>query len=186
MDRTLVEQAQRGDESDIGSISEANGVVLEIIEGFHAAYPQFDPAAVLTPDALARASIVDQNPPDALLVGLDECSANVDEAFASSDTLVLAHNPVDLPAMRKLLRENSPGNRPAGAPVLLLRAEADERIAQSWLDAFVHKACAAGDSVDYRSYAGADHTGVLDASANDVVAWFVDRVSGAAATSTCS
>ena len=38
----------------------ANGFVVMIVEGFHAAYPQFDPAAILTPDALAQASIVDQ------------------------------------------------------------------------------------------------------------------------------
>jgi alpha-beta hydrolase superfamily lysophospholipase len=172
--------------SDIGAISDANGVVTMIIEGFHAAYPQFDPAAVLTPYALARASSVDQNPPDALRIGLDNACWDYVANAENSSSPVLAHNPVDIPAMRKLLRENSTGNRPAGAPVLLLRGGADEVISQSWLDAFMQKACAAGDSVDYRAYAGADHNGVLDESANDVVAWFVDRVSGAAATSSCS
>ena len=44
----------------VKSASFANGFVVSVVEGFHAAYPQFDPAAVLTPDALAQASIVDQ------------------------------------------------------------------------------------------------------------------------------
>ena len=172
--------------SDIGSLSDANGVVTMAIEGFHAAYPQFDPAAVLNPYALAHASSVNQNPPDALGVGLDGACWDYVAKAESSHKPVLAHNPVDIPAMRKILRENSAGNRPAGAPLLVLRAGRDELILRSWLDAFVKKACAAGDTVDYRSYANADHTGVLAASANDVVAWFADLVSGAAATSTCS
>ena len=173
--------------SDVGSISDVNGVITMIIEGFHAAYPQFDPATVLRPYALAHASSVDQNPPHALRVGLDNACWDYVAKAEASDKPVLAHNPVDIPAMRKLLRKgSSAGNRPAGAPLLVLRAGADETIPRAWLDAFVKKACAAGDTVDYRSYAGADHNGALDASANDVVAWFADLVSGAAATSTCS
>ena len=35
--------------SFLGKISAANGFVVSVVEGFHAAYPQFDPAAVLTP-----------------------------------------------------------------------------------------------------------------------------------------
>ena len=52
-------------------------------------------------------------------------------------------------------------------------------------DAFVKRACAAGDTVDYRLVAGATHGGELPAAANDIAAWFADRVS-APAPSTCS
>ena len=53
-------------------------------------------------------------------------------------------------------------------------------------DAFAKKACAAGDTVDYRLYTGATHGSVMLASADDVTAWFADRVHSAAATTTCS
>ena len=51
-------------------------------------------------------------------------------------------------------------------------------------DAFVRKACKAGDTVDYLLVPGADH-GELPAAVNDVATWFADRVGGEPATSTC-
>jgi acetyl esterase/lipase len=159
----------------LGASNAENGSVVEIIEGFHAAYPQFDAAAVLTPDALAQASVVDQ-----------KCDGDVQTTFSSSPRLVLAHNPLDIPAMATLLHSNSAGNRPAGAPLLVAQGSADFLVPQTSTDGFVTKACAAGESVDYRVYPGATHVGVLDAASTDVAAWFADRVIGAPAASTCS
>jgi fermentation-respiration switch protein FrsA (DUF1100 family) len=175
--------------SILGSVRAANASVVMIIEGFHAAYPQFDPAAVLTPDALTHASIVDQ-----------KCEKGVGETFSSLPDLVLAHNPRDIPAMLTILRTNSAGNVLAGAPLLVVQGSADAFVPQASTDLFVKKVCGARDAVpaealpyfatddrlDYRVYPGASHAGVLDAAANDVAAWFADRVSGAPVTSTCS
>ena len=41
------------------------------------------------------------------------------------------------------------------------------------------RACAAGDTVDYLLVAGATHGEELNATVDDVAAWFADRVSGA-------
>jgi hypothetical protein len=57
---------------------------------------------------------------------------------------------------------------------------------QIFTDAFVKQACAAGDTVDYRVVTGANHGEELNATVNDVAAWFADRVSGAPAPSSCS
>ena len=151
-----------------GTISAANGVVVMVVEGFHAAYPQFDPAALLSREALTQASIVDQ-----------KCALDVGMAFSSSPNLVLAHNPLDIPAFQTILHANTPGNRPAGAPLLVVQGAADVEIPQMNTDLFVAKACAAGDTVDYRVYAGVDLHGVIDAAASVLVAWFADRISGA-------
>jgi hypothetical protein len=156
----------------IGSVSAANGLVVTLVEAFHAAYPQIDPAAVLTADALAQASIVDQK------CGLPGPS--------SSPDLALAHNLGDIPALREILHTNSAGNRPTRAPLLVVQGTADEGIPQFLTDALVKKACAASDTVDYRVYTGATHLGVVPAAANAVAAWFADRVVGVPATSTCS
>ena len=136
----------------LGAVSAANGFVVMMVEGFHAAYPQFDPAAVLTPDALAQASIVDQ-----------KCALDVINTFSATPDLVLAHNPLDIPAMQKILHTNTAGNRPAGAPVLVVQGTADFLVPQQLTDLFVQKACAAGDTVDYRLIAGANHGIELDA-----------------------
>ena len=158
----------------LGTVSAFNGFVVTIIEAFHAAYPQLDPAAFLTPDALAKASVVEQK-------------CDVTETFSGSTDLALAQNPLDIPAMATILHANSAGNRPAGAPLLVVQGTADQLVPQLFTDALVAKACAAGDTVDYRLYAGATHGDPeLNAAANDISAWFTDRVSGKPATSTCS
>ena len=53
---TAIEQTLRL----FGSFSALNELFVTIVAGFHAAYPQFDPAALLTPEALAQLSVVDQ------------------------------------------------------------------------------------------------------------------------------
>ncbi len=100
---------------------------------------------------------------------------------------MLAHNPLDIPALATIVHTNSAGNRPAGAPLLVVQGTADQAVPQFLTDALRGKACAAGDTVDYRLYPGADHGDPeLTAAANDIATWFADRVSGAATTSTCS
>ena len=159
----------------IGTIKPYNAFVAMIVEGFHAAYKKFDPAAVLTPDALAQASTVTQ-----------KCFDDVFTALSSSPNLVLAHAPLGIPAMGTIVHTNSGGNRPSGAPVLVVQGTADEFVPQFVTDAFVKKVCTAGGTVDYRLYKGVTHLGVLDSAASDVASWFADRVRGATATSTCT
>jgi alpha/beta superfamily hydrolase len=157
-----------------GTVSAANPLMLIITEAFHAAYPQFDPAALLTPDALAQAPILEQN-----------CFSDIVGAYRSSPDLALTHSPLDIPALATILHTNSVGNRPAGAPLLVVQGTADADNPQLNTDLLVAKTCAAGDTVDYRLYTGADHLRVFPAAATDVAAWFADRVGGAPATSTC-
>ncbi len=52
-------------------------------------------------------------------------------------------------------------------------------------DAFVQKACARGDVVDYRVYEGADHGGVVAAARSDIVGWIAARLAGEPARNTC-
>ena len=147
---------------------------MTLVEAFHAAYPQFDPAALLTPDTLAKASVLDQ-----------KCDTT--DTFANMTEPALAHNPVDNPALETILHANSAGNRPAGTPLLVVQGTADQEAPQFLTDAFVAKACGAGDTVDYRLYSGATHGDPeLNAASNDIAAWFADRVGGAPATNTCS
>ena len=152
-----------------------NGFVVAAVEAFHAVYPQFDPAAILTPEALAQASIVDQ-----------KCSDDVNVTLSRLPTPALAHDPLQIPALAAILHANTAGNRATAAPLLVVQGSADVFVPPAMTDGFVKKACAVGDTVDYRQYPGADHGGVINAAANDVTAWLADRVNDAAATSTCT
>ena len=96
----------------VGSVSAANNLIATRVEAFYAAYPEFDPATVLTPDAVAQAALVDEK------CGLPGPSTSPD--------LALAHTPLDTPALQAILHANSAGNRPAGAPLLVVQAAVDD------------------------------------------------------------
>jgi alpha-beta hydrolase superfamily lysophospholipase len=158
------------------NINGGGGYVAMGIQGFHAAYPDTDPASVLAPDAQAKSD-----------AATTQCSDEVMAAFQGvSGPAVLAHDPLSIPALQQLLHENSAGNRPAGAPVLIVQGTADTTVPRVLTDAFTTKACAAGDTVDYRTYDGATHGSVIQAAQDDVVQWLKDRVAGKPAPTTCS
>jgi pimeloyl-ACP methyl ester carboxylesterase len=145
------------------------------IQGFHAAYPTADPATVLTADALARSQ-----------TALTQCAGAVMQAFqALSGSAVLARDPSSIPAIQQVLHQNSAGNRPAGAPLLVVQGSADTTIPKVLTDAFVRKACSAGDTVAYDAYDRATHTSVVTAAQDDVVKWLQDRVARKPAPTTC-
>jgi pimeloyl-ACP methyl ester carboxylesterase len=138
----------------------AAGVVVMGIEGFHAAYPELDPASVLSPDALRLAPIVEH-----------ACAQQVSDTYARSSTPVLAHDPLADPVFQRRFHENSAGNRPTAAPMLVIQGSADLTIPQVLTDAFVAKARLLGDTIDYRIYPGATHTTIKEALP-DVLTWF--------------
>ena len=158
-----------------GAIKQAAGFVVMGAKGFQAAYPQADPAAVLSPDAVAKSGIVDE-----------KCAGAVVKAFAGTSTAVVAHNPQDVAPWADLIHASSAGNRPAGAPVLVVQGEADQLVLRPLSDGWVRKACAAGDVVDYRTYPGADHAGIISAARTDVLDWLATRVKGEAVANACS
>jgi pimeloyl-ACP methyl ester carboxylesterase len=164
-----------------GVINGGRGYLVMGVEGFHAAYEQADPASVLTPSALDLAS-----------VALTQCADAVRAAYANTSPSssisggILAHNPLAIPEIQTLLHQNSAGNRAAGAPLFIAQGSADTTIPQVLTDAFVKKACAAGDTVDYRTYPGATHGSVIIAAQTDMVAWLTARAQGTPAPSTCS
>jgi acetyl esterase/lipase len=158
----------------LASVSGVGGYFVMSTEGLNAAYPGQGFESVLTPDAASKAGIVNTT-----------CSGDVGKAFGGPIDTIVAKSPLDIPALRKLIHRNSAGNRPAGAPLMVAQGDKDMLVVKPLTDAFVKKACAAGDSVDYRVYPGAGHGPVIIAAAHDIVAWFADRVRGDAARSTC-
>jgi hypothetical protein len=69
--------------------------------------------------------------------------------------------------------------------VLVVQGGADQLVLKGLTDAWVTKACGAGDVVDYRVFDGADHVSVITAAKSDVLAWLAARADGHATRSTC-
>ncbi|WP_238529260.1 lipase family protein [Dietzia alimentaria] len=85
------------------------------------------------------------------------------------------------------LRANSPTG-PWPAPVLIAQGLADPLVKPAMQQTWVNARCSAGEPLDYRTYPGLDHTGLVAADSPltpQLVQWTVDRWSGAEPTPTC-
>jgi alpha-beta hydrolase superfamily lysophospholipase len=151
------------------------GYVVMAMVGLHAAYPSVDLSGVLTPETLGNLNVVDQL-----------CSDDVIDYFAQrTPAQVLAHSPVDVPAVAALLRQERAGTVASAAPLLVIQGDRDLLVPQAQTDQYVQRACADGDSVLYRVYPGQDHVGARDASVRDVESWMADRLAGISPPSNC-
>ncbi len=85
------------------------------------------------------------------------------------------------------LAENVPLG-PIEAPLLIAQGEADTLIPPGPQAAFVQARCDAGYPVDYRTYPGEDHIGVVESDSAlipELLAWTQDRLDGRPPTPTC-
>jgi acetyl esterase/lipase len=86
------------------------------------------------------------------------------------------------------LRENVPDRR-TGIPTLIAQGLDDELVLPDVQRAFVDKLCAAGQSVDFRTYQGRDHVAVVAADSPlipDLLRWTADRFAAKPAADTCA
>jgi acetyl esterase/lipase len=85
------------------------------------------------------------------------------------------------------LRENVPRG-PIAAPLLIGQGLTDELVLPDVQDRYVRERCAAGQRLEYRTYGGQDHMGLVtasDALEADLVAWTEDRLAGRPQPSGC-
>ncbi len=97
-------------------------------------------------------------------------------------------SPPDRGPLGDRLRENTPAG-PFPMPVLIAQGAADQQVPPAVQAAYVRQRCAAGARIDYRTYPGRDHSGVVapgSALIPDLVAWTVARFTAQPARSTCA
>jgi alpha-beta hydrolase superfamily lysophospholipase/uncharacterized membrane protein HdeD (DUF308 family) len=85
------------------------------------------------------------------------------------------------------LRQNTPTGSIA-VPVLVAQGGADTVVLPSAQAEYVHGRCADGGRVDYRTYPGRDHVGLIAADSPlipELVRWTQDRLDGRPAADTC-
>jgi hypothetical protein len=77
-------------------------------------------------------------------------------------------------------RQNTP-HHPIAAPLMLAQGLADDLVLPAIQDRFVRQRCDAGQRLEYRTYEGRDHVGVVAADSQltqDLVEWTRDRFDG--------
>lgn len=86
------------------------------------------------------------------------------------------------------LSENSP-RQPIPAPVFIAQGLDDDLVPPGVQESYVAARCAAGQPIDYRTYAGLDHLSLIAPGSplgNDLAAWTRDRLAARPPASTCS
>lgn len=143
--------------------------------GYRAAYPELARVPLLTPDAEARMD-----------VAIYGCVGQALAEFLFDDpSTVFANDPTSIDLWSRRLRENTAGNRAAGAPVLLWQG-ADDDLTPAPVNAqYVLRACRNGSTVEYRLYPGATHGSVLGVARDDVLAFFAARLASQPPISSC-
>ncbi len=137
--------------------------------------PSLDPAVALQPAAAARTPLLTHGCWEEAVPGFDDLDAA--EMLTS-------------PAVGERLAEvldtccTSDATAAVG-PLLVVHGEADESLPPVLTDELVRELCATGIAVEYRTYPGASHDGVLATSADDTARWLAGRVAGDDPPSTC-
>jgi hypothetical protein len=95
---------------------------------------------------------------------------------------IVKTDPFTVPAWKKLLVANDPGNftTPSSAPLLIIQGGADEQIPVVTTQLLKDHECSIGQDVERWVYPGQSHAGVIPVSMGDMVHWIADRFSGVA------
>ena len=90
-------------------------------------------------------------------------------------------------AFGRRLQENTP-TKPITAPLLIAQGGSDPLVLPTAQAAYAKRLCDAGQALDYRTYPGRDHVGVVSPQSElipDLVRWTQDRIDGKPASVTC-
>jgi alpha-beta hydrolase superfamily lysophospholipase len=147
------------------------GVVLTVVNGFAAAYPELDPASVLTPAGLELLAEVEHR-----------CIGEINEHATRPPAEVIARPPTEDAAFAARFEASRAGDAPVGVPVLVVQGADDDIVDPAATAALVERWCALGVDVESVVRPGVDH-GVL--SADPYLGWLADRFAGRPTAPTC-
>ena len=97
----------------------------------------------------------------------------------------LKANPTKTEPWRGIMLRNTPGQAPAGAPVLIAQGTADTTVRPQITKQFGEALCKQGAQLDFIWLKGVSHTFAARDSARQTLVWIGDRFRGAPAPSSC-
>lgn len=147
------------------------GVLVATVVGFAHAYPELQPADVLTPSALAATDELER-----------QCIGEINQAFAKPIADQLVQPPRTVAAFAQRFAENRAGGQALPVPALVVQGERDSIVDPADTAALVRAWCAAGVPVSYLVRPGQDH-GVL--SDDVLLPWLRGRLVGDTPPTSC-
>jgi len=145
--------------------SPSKGLVMIGASEMRASHPEIDLSASLTPDALADLDRVDAE-------CVDDTVGRYSDV-APSDLFTAMPSTVD--DVEAVLIANSPSSAPLAAPLMLAQGSDDLPAQVELTGKLVSQYCALDGEITSRVYAGADHEGVLEAGAEDILEYITER-----------
>ncbi len=138
-------------------------------------YPALRLSDVYTPEAIARMGVVDTG-----------CQSDVEKAYADLTGPEIVKRPAaDVPAWRAALLQSEPGYQLGESPVLVVHGTDDDEVPYIASQVLVPRMCSTGQVVDFVTYPGQTHEGILTAGQTTMLHWADERLAGAPAPDTC-
>jgi pimeloyl-ACP methyl ester carboxylesterase len=152
-----------------------NGFSFMMVAGYQAAYPEADPAKVLTPAGLAKLDAVDHG-----------CTADVFKATAGDPAELFRTDGTDNPPWSTLMAENNPGNTKVSSPLLIIHSDDDSTVPVGLSAALFARMCKNGQVVERRVLEKAGgHIGAAVPAYVAGIAWLQDMAAGKAPVNGC-
>ena len=152
------------------------GFLYMIIAGFAEAYPDADPALVLTPAGEAELPQVDEG-----------CVGDVVRHFADTPNAeLLKPGLATVEPWADLEAANDPGRVATDSPILIVHSAADDVVPATLSQLLVQRMCSEGQVVERRVYdKGQSHVEAVPDAVGDAFEWLQQRAAGDAPVSTC-
>lgn len=97
----------------------------------------------------------------------------------------LKADPTEIPELRRLMEQNSPGHRPIKVPVFIAQGTGDVTVRPSVTIGFAKALCARGTPVTLKMLTNVSHSFAAEKSAYRAVVWMADRFKGRPAPNDC-
>jgi alpha-beta hydrolase superfamily lysophospholipase len=135
---------------------------------------------IVAPQAVPAVNIAVTKCIGALGQGIDAI-----RAAAALNPVFRDHDPKITPPWPGLLAENSPGNAPPGAPLLIVQGTADTTVEPRYAESFTARVCAKHETIEYQELPGVSHLMIAYKSLPVVTSWLQDRFSGVKPPDNC-
>lgn len=151
--------------------SSSSRVLLAVAATVKALFPEFKVSDMLTDSALSAYQHVPLT-----------CGVEVEPEFSSA---MLRPGWQNNRFVKEFFSHNTPGQKPAHAPLLVISGEVDPTTPSDMTTKTVARMCKQGSRVLFLKYRDLDASGVIGASASDQISWINARFDGHPAPANC-
>ena len=149
----------------------SNRMLLVLAVTVKALYAEFQVSDMLTDKALPAYQRVGQS-----------CGGETEPEFTNA---MLKPDWENNRFVKEFFSRNTPGQKPARSPLLVISGEVDPAIPSDMSEKTVARMCKQGDRILFFKYPGADASGVMGSSMADQISWIKARFAGYVAPGNC-